>query len=747
MKTIYITLIFLLVFLNSGLSQSAEVVSGQVLEPATSEGAEDLPLIGANVLWLNSSQGTTTDVEGRFEIPVNANSNQLVISYTGYQSDTITVNNNEPLVIHLNSAVTLDEVKVTYRKKSTEISTINPLKMEQISEGELRKAACCNLSESFGTSPSVDVSFTDAVTGTRQIRLLGLASPYTVISRENMPGIRGLNAIQGLSFIPGSWVNSMQLSKGAGTVLNGYESIAGQINIELKKPEATDRMHLNLYLNQEGRKEANAIFSQSLNEKWSTALLLHGNHNNSKNDRNEDTFLDHPIGQGFSGLNRWQYRSGKNVNAQFHVMATTHEHTGGQMNFDPEADLGSTTNWGMTRNVDRIEGWGKIGFMFPEPWKSMGLQMSSSYHHEDSRFGKTIYDGKQTSLYANYIFQTILWNTNHGIKTGASFQYDRYEEQLGDRSFDWTEAVPGIYGEYNYKAQQNFDIVAGVRLDHHNEFGSIFTPRLHLRYAPAESSVFRASIGRGFRTAALVAENFGLLASSRNWILDGTSNGYHYGLNPEIAWNAGINFTQNFRLDYRDGSFSVDAYRTDFENRIVVDLDQSPQEAYFYNLEGKSYSNVLQAQVNYELIHNLDLRLAYRWVDAKTEYRSGMKQQPLQSRHRAFGNVGYTTWNEKWKVDFTVNWQGKKRLPYTASNPTEYQLKEYSPSFFVVNTQLSRLWNRFEVYAGVENLLDKRQSHPILASEEPFGDYFDSSMTWGPIFGRNIYVGARYTIE
>src|SRR5690606_30974031 len=377
MKNQLIILLFTLAVFGQGFAQnnSPEMITGQVVEQAT-DGSDGLPLIGAHVHWLGSGHGTATDLDGNFEIQKEPGVDQLIVSYTGYQSDTVLVSGHEPLEIQLSSAVMLDEVKVSYRVKATEISTIDPIKMEQISEGELRKAAYCNLSDSFSTSPSVDLAFTDAVTGTRQIRLLGLASPYTFISRENMPGIRGLNAVQGLTHIPGPWVSSMQLNKGAGTVLNGYESIAGQINIEMHKPHTMDPLHVNIYVNEEGRKEANVNLSHALNEKWSTGLLLHGNHNDSRSDRNGDTFLDHTIGQGFAGLSRWAYRSGKNQEAQFHVMGTARDDIGGQMDFDPETNSTTPAYWGMDRKSRHIEGWGKIGWMFPHPWKSMGLQFS-----------------------------------------------------------------------------------------------------------------------------------------------------------------------------------------------------------------------------------------------------------------------------------------------------------------------------------------------------------------------------------
>ncbi|WP_236979347.1 TonB-dependent receptor [Membranihabitans maritimus] len=743
MKIIAFAILCLGMVCSYGQSNT-DVIIGKVYE-LDSDTRDTIPLIGANVVWLGDHSGTATDVNGAFTLRKNTEVETVVISYTGYQSDTIKVGNLDKISVQLSSAVTLDEVKVQYRKKSSEVSMIDPVKMENISEEELRKAACCNLSESFGTSPSVDVSFTDAVTGTRQIKMLGLASAYAQITRESMPNVRGLSSTYGLTFIPGPWVSSMQLNKGTGSAINGFESISGQINVEMKKPENMEKLHLNVYGNEGGRMEGNALYSQSIGEKWSTALFLHGKINHQKNDRNNDGFLDKPVGDHLIGLNRWKYNGTGNVRMQMGVKATYIDNIGGQSTFDPESPVASNS-WGMTNRVNRLEGWAKIGILSPLPWQSMGFQLSASYHDQESTFGNKEYLGKETSLYANYIFQSIVWNTNHGIKLGASFQYDKQDEQLLAQDLLREEWVPGVYGEYSYKALDNFDLVAGMRWDHSNRYGTFFTPRLHLRYAITDQSVLRASVGRGQRTASVIAENFGALSSSRQWIFE-NATGYNLGFQPEVAWNFGINFTQGFKLDYRDGSMTFDLYRTDFQNRIIADFDESPGEIHFYNLEGKSFSNVFQAQLDYELVRNLDLRIAYRWIDARTRFESGLREIPLNSKNRAFVNLAYSTWDENWKFDATLNWQGEKRIPDTEINPVEYRLPEYSPAFYTINTQVTRIINSdIEIYIGGENILNYVQENPIIASEDPFSDFFDGTMVWGPVFGRNIYLGARYTI-
>ncbi len=745
-RQIYLASLLLFLVLGLSAQDTDKLVQGKVTEVA---GDETIPLVGANVYWLGTQAGTSTKSGGHFNLLRVPQTDQLVISFIGYQTDTIDTKGKDVIEIRLNAAVSLDEVKVVYRKKTTEISFTDPLKVEKIGEDELLKAACCNLSESFETSPSVDVSFTDAVTGTRQIQMLGLAGPYTQITRENMPDIRGLSAIYGLTYIPGTWVEGIQLIKGPGSVVNGYESIAGQVNVEIRKPETAEKLYLNLYGNEGGRMEFNANFAHRMDDgKWSTAVLLHGKKNSRNNDRNQDGFLDHPLSNQFIGLNRWKYIGPGGVRLQFGVKGTYIDNIGGQVGFDPEQNLPVSEKWGMHLNMQRIEGWAKLGKVFIDmPWKSIALQISGANHRQISSFGLHDYDAEQHTFYANTLYQSILSNTYHKFKTGLSLQYDKYAELWNNTNFDRTEIVSGAYFEYTYSPSEDFSAVAGIRADYHNLFGSFITPRIQLRYAISDNTVVRGSAGRGQRTGNILSEYNGLLASSRQLIIQSDDSEKPYGLNPEVAWNYGINLTKSFQLDYRDGTVSFDYYRTDFENQIVVDLDQSPQTAVFYNLQGDSYSNSFQAQLDYEAVKRLDVRLAYRWFDVQTTYSGKLLQKPLIAAHRAFLNAGYETHNQ-WKFDYTINWQGEKRIPNTEDNPMIYQLPEYSPDFVVMNAQISKLWKeKFEVYLGVENLLNFTQNNPILASEQPFGPHFDSSLIWGPIFGRNVYFGLRYRIK
>ena len=727
-------MILLMIIPFSGMAQSgAGSVSGII------NGKEDgkiIPLVGVSVYWSGTTTGTRTDEDGKFNIKIVEATDMLIVSYIGYKTDTLKVTSNT-LNIVMNSSTELDEVVISHRRKSTEISMISSIKVENIGERELQKAACCNLSESFETSPGIDVAFTDAVTGARQIQMLGLAGPYVQMTRENIPDMRGLASIYGMELVPGTWIESIQLNKGPGSVVNGFESISGQINIELRKPENSDKLYFNLFANSEQRLDANLNMAHKF-DKWSTAVLLHGKYNSHKFDMNHDTFMDMPVGHTVTALNRWEY-NGNGIHFQAGIKGSATNNEGGQ--FD-----GSSDAWKMDFGLRRFEGWAKLGKVFADtPWKSFGFQVNGVTHRQNSIYGYRTYDADQQSLYFNFIYQSIIGNTNHGFKTGVSWQADRIEEQLADTAFNRTETVPGLFFEYTWTASEKLSMVAGLRADYHNIFGFFMTPRLHLRYAPFELTVLRISAGRGQRTAGIIAENSGVLASSRQLILRGDNNGNPYGFDQEVAWNYGINLTQKFMLASRVGSVSFDFYRTDFSKQIVLDLDQNTQEALFFQLQGKSYSNSFQAQFDYELFSRFDFRLAYRRLDVKTDYINGLERKPLQSKDRIFMNLAYETGN-KWLFDYTINWQGSKRIPFTGNNPSQYRMSEFSPDFVLMNAQVTKKWSKLELYVGGENLADYKQHNPIIASDQPFSPYFDSSLVWGPIFGRMFYAGLRYRI-
>lgn len=706
------------------------------------------PLANASVYWLNSTSGILTDSQGFFAIPPDANGNRLVISYTGYAPDTVLVTGNTQLRIILAAGHQLQDVTVYARNRSYYASSLTPVRTQVIGEVELYKAACCNLSESFETNPSVDVSYNDAVTGTKQIQMLGLSGTYTQLTVENMPGPRGIATSNGLGLIPGLWIESIQLTKGTGSVANGFESIAGQINIEEKKPQTAETLFFNAYVNEVGKTDINLNLSKKLNSKWSTALLLHDDFLANKGmDQNKDGFRDLPTGNQLNIQNRWQYANPKGLMAQFGIRVLSDSRTGGQVGFNPAVDKFTTNAYGIGLSTQRYEAFGKIGYVFPgKKYKSFGLQLSTFSHRQKDYFGLTAYDAKQQDLYANFIYQSIIGNTNHKFRTGLSLQYDHYDETFNVTNYERKEAVPGAFFEYTWDVAPNLNMVAGIRADHNNLFGSWITPRLNMRYQPFKKTTIRLSGGRGQRTANIFAENIGWLVSSRSVNIINGGNVGAYGLRPEVAWNEGISIDQKFKLFDREGNITADFFRTDFVNQVVVDADRSASAISFYNLQGKSFSNSLQAELNYHFLKQLEIRLAYRLFDVKTTYHGALLERPLVAKQRAFASLHYET-EDKWKFDYTVQLVGQKRLPYSGDNPKEFQWGSYSPSYMVMNAQISKTFHAWDVYAGAEDLNNYYQRHLIIDAANPFSQYFDAAVVWGPTFGRMLYAGVRFKIK
>ena len=741
---------FLFLCLFSTFIFSQENLSGKVFE--INQKGDTVVLPGTTLFWLHTTIAATTNEKGIYVLPKTKTSKELVISYVGYENDTTLIDSTQLFAdFIMSNAKTLKEVTVIYHGKSSEFSFMNPINTETLGQKELAKAACCNLSESFETNPSVDVNFADAVTGTKQIQMLGLSGQYALITKENIPYLRGLASMYGLSFIPGTWIQSIQLSKGAGSVVNGYESFTGQVNTELQKPDASEKLFFNAYGNGMSRNEYNLNLSKRITDVWSTGLLMHANFAPVKMDLNGDGFLDMPTGKQYNIMHRWSYITRKGFMGQFGGSYVQDNRVGGQMSFDPSVETTKQPFYGIGINSEKADVFTKNGYVFKNKLEtSMGLQLNFLQHKQNNFYGLNNYNGLQQTFYANYIFQGILGNTNHKYKTGASFMWDHVVEKYKLFDFNRTETVPGIFGEYTYSYLTRFNMVAGLRGDYHNYYGLFFTPRLHIRYAINENTVVRLSGGRALKTANIFAENAALMASAREFVITPSNFAMPYGLNPEIAWNYGINFLRKFKLNYRDAQFVLDVYRTDFTNQIVIDVDNDPQKVLLYNLKGPSFSNTLQTEFSWEIRKRLDLRLAYRYIDTRTQYTTGLLQKYLVSKHRAFINVSYETKDRHWQFDATTQWYGPKRLPNTKSNPVEHRRDDYSPSYFIVNSQVTYKTGQkklFDIYIGVENALNLKQTNPIVSFNNPFGSYFDASMVWGPIYGRMFYGGIRFKIK
>lgn len=655
--------------------------------------------------------------------------------------------------VNVFSQDTLKTVKVEASRKSLLKSYSITANTTVLTSHELLKAACCNLAESFETNPSIDVNFSDALTGTKQIKMLGLTSPYLMITEENIPSVRGASQAYGLSFTPGTWVESIQITKGAGSVVNGFESISGQINTELIKPINDMPFFLNFYGSTDSRMELNTHFNRKISDKWSSSLFLHGNTRTTKNDMNTDGFLDNPLAKQINILNRYQYYNAEKGWVSFiNFRYMNDKKQSGEVNFEPKRDKGTTNYWGSEINTERLDASAKLGYVFKDmPFQSIGFQNAFNNHNQQSYFGLRQYNIKQSSYYSNLIFNSIINNTMHKFATGLNFTFDKYQEYVADTDYSRIDNSLGAFFEYTYDNSENFSLILGGRIDNHNRLGTFLTPRLHVRYNPWENGVLRFSAGRGKRIANIFAENQNLFGSSRTTEITKTSSGA-YGLNPEIAWNYGFSFSQKFLLLGKKADAGFDFYRTDFQNQVIVDLYQSPQQVLYYNLNGNSFANSLQVEFNLEIIKHLNFRSAYKYYDIQSDYLSGTFQKALQARHRFFGNLEFETHlNEKgsqWRFDTTLNWMGKQQLPNTKTNLVADRLPEFSPSFSTVNLQVTRAFSAtFEVYIGGENIGNYQQQKAILGNTNPFGTAFDTSIVYAPIFGQMYYAGLRFKIK
>ncbi len=757
--------IFLACWLATGpLWAQINPVSGIVSEQVNNR---PVPLTGASVVWLGTTFGTITDSLGRFRIDTTSRTNRLIISYVGYEADTLTITDlSKPIVVVLRASRTLQEVTVS--GSSSQIDRIAPIQTELLTIKTLAKAACCNLSESFETNASVSVSYSDAVTGAKQIQFLGLGGQYVQTNVENIPTVRGLASTFGLNYIPGTWITSIDVGKGAGSVVNGYEAMTGQINVELQKPDLAigkPNLFVNGYVNSFGRAEGNVNYSKTLNKHWSIAGLGHASILKTEIDQNHDGFRDLPLYTQINGIGRAKYTSERWM-AQFGIKALTESREGGQTN-----SAGGAQPYRFTNDTKRIEVFSKTARLFPDkPYKGLGLIINGLYHDQTAGFGFTPYTGLQQSLYANLIYQTIIGTTDHGIKTGLSYVYDKYRERYALQPLDRTESVPGAFLEYTYNYLSKLTVVLGGRVDAytlqnqqyveptHSRFllvpNTLFrwqaTPRLHLRYQATDGLTVRLSAGRGFRTPNQLAENFGYLVSSRAVNLN-------RDIRPEVSWNYGISLTQDTELFGKKVTIIADFHRTDFQNQLVADFEH-PREIYFYNTNGaKSYANSFQIEANYAPVKRLEIKAAYRLFDVQQTMggdfgEARLLPRMMVSRDRVLLNAGYALPFDKWKFDATLQYNGPKRIPYLRPGYTHQSYlnmpTDLAPGFLNLNAQVSRAFRSgLEVYLGGENLTGFRQRDPILSANQPFsGDFDAAARVWGPITGAMVYAGFRYKL-
>lgn len=701
---------------------------------------EEFPIPGAIVQCKIRKCSQQTDSDGRFLL--NANHvlpDTLTITYFGYKTQYIFLqesDSNFTFSVQLFEDTKEISVDVEVRRKDTGISKLRTLQVQVLNEGELKKAACCNISESFETNASVDVNVTDAVSGAKRIQMMGLDGVYTQLQMENIPFLRGIEASFGLSAIPGPWVESIQITKGVGNVVNGYESMAGLVNFEFKKPAKIDKLYFNAYLGAFGRSEINVLTGGAISKKWGSALFLHAAVNKMEVDFNKDKFRDQALTENYSIHNRWNYE-GKKFEAQIGITGYIEKKDGGQLGFKQSK---TPTLYGFYSNSNHAEIFAKTGFRMPSYInKSLGFIYNFKIHETDAGIGLNKYYGLEKRAYVNAIFDIGNEHSLHYFKMGGGITATDLKQVVDTIKVNRLDVIPGVFAEYSLRYNR-LNAIFGVRYDYHLIFGQQFTPRIHGKYALTTKTDIRYSAGKGFRIPNVYIDHLAMRTTSRAWDVD-------LNVQPEVSWNGGASLQHEFSIAGKKSTLTSDYYYTWFQNQLIMDFDKDPNKIYFRNQSGASFSHAWQTELSIVPLKNMEVRFVYKMLQVQSKTNDLFQQQTLVPIHRGMAHLSYKTRNKKWQYDATVQFYGKSRLPINRLSPTEVTTDTYGKAYARINAQITRIFKKWEFYLGGENLTNVRQQNPIIDAANPFGNYFDATRVWGPIVGVYGYIGLRFSLK
>lgn len=757
------------------LGASAQDITGRVLDAAGN------PLPGASVYWADTNVGEAADMNGNFRIHRVKGYDKLVGSFLGYTNDTITTDKTTTeAIFNLIEGVAVESVVVEGNLRGNYISHEGILKNENISFAGLCKMACCNLAESFENSASVTVGYSDAISGARQIKMLGLAGTYTQILDENRAIMRGLSAPYGLGYTPGMWLNSIQVSKGISSVTAGHEAVTGQINLEHRKPTDEERFFLNLYLDNELKPEINlsTALPVTKDKRLSTVILAHASADTHNFDHNGDGYRDLPMARQFNIANRWLYQGENGIQVRWGAKYVNDHRVGGQIGFKEsmkeDKDGKAWYDWWREENLygsvvanQEANAYFKMGkpvgaAVFDKEESSemrsnVAMIVDYDYFTEDAIFGADKgYLGGQHMANLNLMY-THYFTYNSSLATGITASSRWVKEELTDRlwsdsnalrNFDRNESEIGAYAEYTYNIKEKFSVVAGLRYDYNAYFRKhLVTPRGHIKWNITPTTVIRGSAGLGYRPTDIITDNIGIMATGRRIVFD-TPFGRDFD-RMESALTAGGSLAQTIStVNYRDMTISFDYFRTELFHSVIVDQERDAENIYIYTTDGKSYTNTYQADLSWTPAERLDIFATFRYTDSKyTITRADGTQQlverPLVSRFKTLLNVQYATRMRKWTFDVTAQLNGKSRIPTQTGNIEDSTLSPIYPMFFAQVTRKIKMW---DIYLGCENIAGFRQENPILGAENPYSPAFNSSCVWGPLMGRKIYIGVRFNL-
>lgn len=748
MKKILIKLLILFAIISGNIysQDNSKNVDGVVYGIT---GTVKEPLEGAVLKWIGTRIGTISEAGGKFSIETEKVSDRrLLVSFVGYKPDTVSVGDKNYIEITLQNNTTTNTITVESKSSTSFISNDNA-KTEVITQMELKKDACCDLSGCFGKNASVDVAVTDILTNTKELKVLGLEGSYTQVLIDNMPTMTGLVTKFGVTSIPGSLINKINISKGSNSVIQGYESISGIMNVLLKDYESSEKLYVNGFINSAMEPQFNINAATKVKD-WNTLFAFQTVQESKRIDENKDGFLDMPLTRRYMFYNKWKYdphEKDNRTDAMLGVKYLDERRIGGQKNFDYNSELGSNSVYGQTVNLQNGDAYLRFSHTTKND-EQVKLFMNGGFFNQGSYFGTTKYDAKQRDFNINALYEFPIYKKSY-LRFGASYKYENIIEDINFLSsvtktyagnYDKLESVPGIYTEGSFEFKElDLSLIGGLRADYHNEYNTILTPRFLVRYQLSQNTVVRASFGTGFRTVNPFSEYPSFLASGKD--IKGIRD-----VKPEKTINYGIDILQYFVIGGASGNINFDFYKTVFNNKVVAECDAVPYTYLFTNFDDAG-SNVFQIESSVNFLQNLDFKLAYKFIDLYY-YKNGERLElPFNSKHRILSGITYTYPGNSWIANLTVQWFGKQKLPYTGYYPAQYQRPEESDAYTMLNFQFTKNFKYFETYFGIENLLDYTQGNPIISADNPFDKNFETSYVWGPTRGREFYVGFRYLIK
>lgn len=638
----------------------------------------------------------------------------------------------------------LEEVSVGARRSEGVSRMGGAVNGTEIGQGELFRAACCNLGESFVANPSVDVNYNDAAVGARQIKLLGLSGQYVQMLIENLPMGGGPASPYLLSYVPGAWMKSIQVSKGTSSVKQGYQSITGQIDVEYVKPDEEPGLSLNLYGDSRLKAEGNLMGNIHLNPYLSTELFAHYEQDFAHHDADGDLWHDSPALRQINLSNRWKYKRGRYImHAGINFLDENRE--GGQLVKDIAVPYRALVD------NRRMEVYMKHAYLLDQLHNTnLAFMANASHHRLNGNFGNTDHPEASSFPVKNYTnnFSTLSaqlmleheFDDIHSLSTGLSLNADHIEETIpSPLTLSTQEVTPGAYVQYTFKPDYHFTAMAGLRADHSSLFGTFATPRLHLKWMVNDWVTFRGSIGKGYRTTYPLAENHYLLASGRPLVLSGDPI-------QEQAWNTGLSGAFIIPAGDRDVMVNAEFYHTRFQHQAVVDYDSDPTKVIVANLNGSSFSSTFQLDASCDIVEELNILAAFRYNYVRCTYGGTLMEKPLQSRYKGLLTISWKPMMALWQVDLTLQLNGPGRMPHYFDADGTLVSDEEFPAYPQLNIQITREFRHFSLYVGGENLTNYRQPIPVINAANPWSSTFDPTLVWGPVHGIMAYAGLRMNL-